>query len=63
VNENAAAHRQQNLYWNQMIELTVAAEYMRRYMKLQHSRLTSRLKGSYSLPTSEAQEMSVVIGL
>jgi hypothetical protein len=31
VNENAATHRQQNLYWNQMIELKVAAENMRRY--------------------------------
>jgi hypothetical protein len=31
VSENAASHRQQNLYWNQMVELTVAAEYMRRY--------------------------------
>jgi hypothetical protein len=29
VNENA--HRQQQLYWNQMIELKVAAAYMRRY--------------------------------
>jgi hypothetical protein len=31
VNENAASHRQQNLYWNQMVELKVALEYMRRY--------------------------------
>jgi hypothetical protein len=31
VNENAASHRQQNLYWNQMVELKVAVEYMRRY--------------------------------
>jgi hypothetical protein len=29
VNENA--HRQQQLYWNQMIELRVAAGYIRRY--------------------------------
>jgi hypothetical protein len=31
VNENENAHRQQQLYWNQMIELKVAAAYIRRY--------------------------------
>jgi hypothetical protein len=32
MNENAEnSHRQQNLYWNQMIELKVAAGYIRRY--------------------------------
>ena len=29
--EAANSHRQQNLYWNQMIELKVAAGYIRRY--------------------------------
>ncbi len=31
MNGNAASHRQQQLYWNQMVELKVAAGYIRRY--------------------------------
>lgn len=29
--EDSNSHRQQNLYWNQMIELKVAAGYIRHY--------------------------------
>jgi hypothetical protein len=41
VNENAASHRQQNLYWNQMVEIKVAAEYMRRYRDHAGKRVTA----------------------